>query len=81
MPPSDLTSPPTDPVPPPPPTIPQQPLVPWDDEKPIPLGTSPDSLISQVQLECDNETAVLFFRYRSRLYLRVVKTADVDPGD
>jgi len=51
------------------------PLVPLPGEQPIPLDTSGDAILSQIQLELDKETGVFFFRSKSRLYLRVVKVS------
>ena len=48
-------------------------LAPLPGESPLALGTPSDAIVSQIQLECDNETGVFFFRFKGRLYLRVVK--------
>ena len=53
-------------------------LTPKNGENPVPNGTSSDQILSQVQLICDNETGVLFFRYDSRLYMRVVDCPRAD---
>jgi len=39
------------------------------------LGTSGDAILSQIQLEVDNETGVFFFRSKGRLYQRIVKVS------
>lgn len=49
------------------------PLKPRAGEKPIKDGTTADQILAKVQLACDNETGVFFFRHNQKLYLRLVK--------
>ena len=53
------------------------PLAPLPGETPLAVGTSADTVVSQIMLECDDETGVFFFRFKRRLYQRVVK---LDPA-
>jgi hypothetical protein len=48
------------------------PLTPQAGEKPIKDGTTPDSILSQIQLLCDDNTGIFFFRYNNKLYMRTV---------
>ncbi len=48
------------------------PLEPQDNEKPIKDGTTPDQILSQITLACDDHTGVFFFRYNRKLYMRMV---------
>lgn len=49
------------------------PLQPKTGEVPIKEGTSAESLLSQIQLICDDDTAVFLFRWKRKLYMRVIE--------
>lgn len=66
--------PPARPAVPPPPTCNCGPLAPLPGEQPLRPGTSAEAILSRMQLECDHETGVLFFRFQGQFYLRTVKT-------
>jgi len=48
------------------------PLRPLPGEKPLKEGTSADTILAKVQLVCDDNTGVFFFRHKQQLYLRIV---------
>ena len=50
-------------------------LQPEKGEKPIPDGTTADQLLAKVQLVCDDDTGVFFYRFNHRLYMRIVECA------
>lgn len=52
------------------------PLGPKPGEKPIKEGTSADQILAKVQLVCDDNTAVFFFRSDQKLYMRIVEMED-----
>ena len=56
-----------------PPNCPCGPLQPLPGEKPIPEGTSAEQVLAKVQLVCDDNTGVFFFRHKQKLYLRIVE--------
>ena len=47
-------------------------LTPRKNEKPIPDDTPAAQILGKIQLVCDNDTGVFFFRYDQRLYMRTV---------
>jgi len=47
-------------------------LKPRTGEKPIPEGTSSDQILAKVQLVCDDDTGIFFYRYNHKLYMRIV---------
>jgi hypothetical protein len=49
------------------------PLEPKPSEKPIKEGTSADQILAKVQLACDDNTGVFFFRRDRKLYMRMVE--------
>jgi hypothetical protein len=49
------------------------PLAPQSGEKPIPPDATPDKILAQVMLACDDQTGVFFFRYNNKLYMRTVE--------
>ena len=49
------------------------PLKPLAGEKPIKEDTSAEQVLAKVQLACDDNTGVFFFRYDRKLYLRIVE--------
>jgi len=48
-------------------------LKPRSGEKPIPSDESPEAVMNEVRLHCDDTTGVFFFRSGARLYMRVVE--------
>jgi hypothetical protein len=52
------------------------PLKPQADEKPIKEGSTPEQIMAEVQLNCDDETGVFFFRYNQQFYMRTVKSSE-----
>ena len=52
------------------------PLEPKPGEKPIKDGTTADQILAKVQLTCDDNTGVFFFRSDRKLYMRVVEVEE-----
>lgn len=53
---------------------------PLPGEKPIALGTSAESVLNQILLLCDGNTALLFFRHNRQLYLRIIESPPPTPN-
>ncbi len=49
------------------------PLKPEDGDRKIDVDEDPMQIISEVQLTCDDNTGVFFFRFKRALFLRVVE--------
>jgi hypothetical protein len=49
------------------------PLKPKTNEKPIKEDTTADQILAKVQLACDDNTGVFFFRHNHKLYMRIVE--------
>jgi hypothetical protein len=49
------------------------PLKPQEGDEEIQDGTGPEQIVARVLLLCDDNTGVFFFRYKRKLYLRIVE--------
>lgn len=49
------------------------PMRPVDGDEPITKDETPEAIVANIMLTCDNDTGVFFFRHQRRLYRRVIE--------
>lgn len=48
-------------------------LTPQEGDIVLTADDTPEKIMSQIMIACDNDTGVFFFRYQRRLYMRFVE--------